>query len=321
MASITIVMYHYVRERLSSRYPELKFLEFKNFISQLNYLQKNYTLIKVEDMVDYLQGNTTIPERACLLTFDDGYLDHYLYVFPELYKRGIQGAFYPPCAATKRNKVMEVNKIQLILASIGYNNITRLIKELKNSYITLHDKEEFNSLADFDTLYYQYAKPSRFDSADVMFVKAMLQYALPHSLRSSIIQHLYDQFVAIDEKILSSELYMSIDMLKVMQKSGMHIGSHGDSHIWLNKISKEQQKKEIYASLAMLEEIHGNKSFLWTMCYPFGGNDTSLRALCEENRCAFALTTVAEVANLTQETRFSLSRIDTNDLPPMRKGK
>ena len=56
MTSVTIVMYHYVRERISSRYPELKFLELKNFISQLDYLQKNYALITVEDIVHYLQG-------------------------------------------------------------------------------------------------------------------------------------------------------------------------------------------------------------------------------------------------------------------------
>ncbi len=319
MTSVTIVMYHYVRERISSRYPELKFLELKNFISQLDYLQKNYALITVEDIVHYLQGYAALPERACLLTFDDGYLDHYTYAFPELYKRGIQGAFYPPCTAIKRSEVMEVNKIQLILASAGYDNIMLLVDELRNQYTALNIQEKFGPLPDFNALYSQYAKPSRFDNADVMFIKAMLQYVLPHSLRSYIIQQLYNRFVAIDEYVLASELYMSIDMLKVMEKNGMHIGSHGNSHVWLNKISEEQQKKEIYTSLTMLEEIYGNKSFLWTMCYPFGGNDPSLRALCEAKHCAFGLTTVPEVATLSQETRFTLSRIDTNDLPPMAK--
>ena len=86
MPSITIVMYHYVREKAFSRYPELKALEMSNFISQLDYLQNNYVLIGVDDVMLYLQGYAALPERACLLTFDDGYLDHYLNVFPELYK-------------------------------------------------------------------------------------------------------------------------------------------------------------------------------------------------------------------------------------------
>ena len=41
---ITIVMYHYVRPILNSKYPGLKGLELKSF-QQLDYLQKNYSII------------------------------------------------------------------------------------------------------------------------------------------------------------------------------------------------------------------------------------------------------------------------------------
>lgn len=320
MSSVTIVMYHYVRDK-ESRYPELKFLERKNFISQLDFLQKNYEIITAENIVQHVQGEKALPDRACLLTFDDGYLDHYLNVFPELYKRGIQGSFYPPCMATERTKVMEVNKIQLILASAGYAHIDKIIKEFRAIYLDLQKKGEHTDLEDLQSLYSQYAKASRFDSADVMFIKKMLQYALPHTIRSYIIDKLYDLFVGVDENIMARELYMSIDMLKVMAKSGMHIGSHGSSHVWLNKISAEQQEKEVDDSLSMLEKVYDSKDFMWTMCYPFGGNDASLRTLCEARHCAFALTTVPEIAHVSPETRFTLSRIDTNDLPPIAKEK
>lgn len=314
MPSITIVMYHYVRDKAFSRYPELKALEMSSFISQLDYLQNNYVLIGVDDVMLYLQGYAALPERACLLTFDDGYLDHYLNVFPELHKRGIKGAFYPPCMAIRRNHLMEVNKIQLILACVGYDEIDKIVRELRNIYISYNSYENFLQLEDFDTLYSKYAKPSRFDGADVMFVKAMLQYALPDDFRSSVIQILYDKVMDTDECVLAKEMYMSLDMLKVMAKNGMHIGSHGDSHVWLNRVSPEQQKKEVENSLSMLEKVYGDRAFMWTMCYPFGGNDASLRSLCEAKNCAFALTTVPEIADLHPNTRFSLSRIDTNDI-------
>ena len=42
---ITIVMYHYVRPILNSKYPGLKGLELKSFQRQLDYLQKIIQLL------------------------------------------------------------------------------------------------------------------------------------------------------------------------------------------------------------------------------------------------------------------------------------
>ena len=51
---ITIVMYHYVRPILNSKYPGLKGLELKSFQRQLDYLQKNYSIIDPEEIIETL---------------------------------------------------------------------------------------------------------------------------------------------------------------------------------------------------------------------------------------------------------------------------
>ena len=50
----------------------------------------------------------------------------------------------------------------------------------------------------FDDLWETLAKPSRFDPADVMFVKCMLQYALPESWRSLFSDILFKKYVSVD---------------------------------------------------------------------------------------------------------------------------
>ena len=50
------------------------------------------------------------------LTFDDGYKDHYKYVFPTLVKEKIRGFFYPPVNIFKGD-VLNVNKPFVSFAS------------------------------------------------------------------------------------------------------------------------------------------------------------------------------------------------------------
>ena len=84
MNNITIVTYHYVREISGSNYPNIKGLEFSGFKRQLDYLEKNFNIIKPLDLIN---NSFSLPENSCLLTFDDGLKDHIKYVLPELNKR------------------------------------------------------------------------------------------------------------------------------------------------------------------------------------------------------------------------------------------
>lgn len=82
MSKLHIVMYHYVRELQVSRYPEIKGLEYSLFEQQLKFFKKNFHVVTMEQVIAYMEKKESLPERAVLLTFDDGYIDHFTYVFP-----------------------------------------------------------------------------------------------------------------------------------------------------------------------------------------------------------------------------------------------
>ncbi len=108
-------MYHYVRELENTRYPRIKARQLSEFKAQLNYLEKNYEFVTIEECIDAIYKGDDIPDNAVLLTFDDGYKDHYESVFPILERKDIQGVFFPPAKAILEDEVLDVNKIHHIL--------------------------------------------------------------------------------------------------------------------------------------------------------------------------------------------------------------
>jgi peptidoglycan/xylan/chitin deacetylase (PgdA/CDA1 family) len=94
----------------------------------------------------------------------------------------------------------------------------------------------------------------------------------------------------------------------------MHIGSHGYSHAWLDRLSSEAQAVEIDRSLDFLHSFGVGKDE-WTMCYPYGGFNDSLLRILRDRQCRLGFTVEARVADLDVDDRLTMPRLDTNDLP------
>jgi len=307
---ITIVMYHYVRDLPYTIYPEIKGLLTNHFKEQLAYMKKYYTFVTIEDCLNNLHYGANLPSNACLLTFDDGYIDHFLTVFPILNENRIQGSFFPPAKAILNNEVLDVNKIHFILAS-SYKNLDRLKKDI---YACL-DKYRSNFKLKNNSYYYsKLAIKDRFDNADVIFIKRLLQVELDENLRKLIADELFKKYVTEDEKSFSKELYLDIDQIKCMVRNGMYFGSHGFDHSWLNKLPYKKQEIEIDESLKFLGIVNAPTKN-WVMCYPYGHYNESLIRIIKKKGCSFALTTKVDIASFSKENAYTLERLDTNDFP------
>ena len=93
-APVTIVMYHFVRP-VDGRFSRLAALELSAFRGQLEYLLRHYSIVRLRDVIAAAENPSPLPPRPAVLTFDDGYADHYRYVFPVLAERRISGMFFP----------------------------------------------------------------------------------------------------------------------------------------------------------------------------------------------------------------------------------
>ena len=307
-------MYHYVRDLANSRYPGIKGCDVNEFREQIQYIKKNYNPVTVEEVIEASKNGSQLPEHAILLTFDDGYADHFNYVLPILYHEHIQGAFYAPVKAITEHTVLDVNKIHFILAATPKDKMNDLIGRLQ-TYVNRYKKEY--QLDSFDNYYKQYAQSNRFDTSEVIFVKRMLQVALPEDLRKHISSEIFEDVIGMDEAMFSRELYMTMDQIKCMVDSGMHIGSHGFDHYWLGSLTREKQENEIEKSVEFINSIGADVNN-WTICYPYGSYNSDTISVLKQHGCRMGFTCEQKVADLSlysSDSLYKVPRLDVNDLP------
>ena len=307
MSELSIVMYHYVRPIKESKFPGIKGLELDGFKRQLDYFTDNFSIVSTEPVINAAKHSIPLPNEACWLTFDDGYKDHFEYVMPELMKRNLHGAFFPPRVAIEEDQVLDVNLIHHILSCS--DNVDQLVDILNT-----HCFERGVSERELNDFYEKYAIPNRFDNADIIYVKRMLQHVLPEQLRTIIAHQMFQEFVGFSAAEFSSELYMSVEEVRELVRNGMYVGSHGSMHYWLDKITLEEQKKYIKQSLEFLDSV-GASTKDWVMCYPYGAYNDDTIKLLKSFDAALGITTEVRMANLTSDNPFKLPRLDTNDFP------
>lgn len=314
MDPLSIVMYHYVRPIETSLFPGIKGLELDLFRQQLDYIERFYSFVSADDVIRAIKGGAKLPSRPVLLTFDDGFSDHYVHVLPILAQRNITGAFFPPVNAITSGEVLDVHKIHFILASGAPTSelisaMEGFISDYQSEY-SLHTIEEYRA---------QYlTKQESWDSPETIYFKRLLQHALPLELRVKISDKLFRKFVTENERGFAETLYVSIDQLKLMKKLGMHIGGHGSTHSWLNTLSRADQNRELQESKDFLLENKLCDEESWIFCYPYGAYNHDSLDLLKEQQCQFAVTTRVDIGPVNDETRLILPRLDTNHLPKQR---
>lgn len=309
MNTCKIIMYHYVRPIKNSLFSNIKGLEVEGFQRQIKFFQKNFHFVSIEDVMDNIYQNKDLPKNSVLLTFDDGFKDHFKHVFPFLKKLEINAAFFPPALPIIENRVLDVHKIHFILAStpnyqLIVDEIFHLIKKFSVEFDLKKPEEYFSELA----------ISSRFDPKEIVFIKRILQRNLPTSVRNKITDLLFKKFIKESENIFSSKLYMNMDEIHEMVDYGMYFGSHSYSHQWLSHLSSKELKLELEKSIKFYNTINsGTKNLI--MCYPYGDYNENTIAQLIKSGFKAGLTTKVGDATISKSNIFSLERYDTNDFP------
>ena len=302
-------MYHYTRDLKHSRYPEIKGLDIGQFKAQVKFFAENFNVVRMEDVIEAFEVGKDLPENAVLLTFDDGYIDHYTFALPVLEDYGLQGSFFIPGKTFATHQLLDVNKIHYILASADIRKLVVDVKERMEYY----RGREFD-YPDIKTLWEQYAIDGRYDAKDIIFIKRMLQTVLPERVRNQISSDLFKKYVGVSEEQLAYELYMSDAQIRAMKRRGMFIGIHGYDHYWLGNLSPEKMREDISKALETMEEFIDMHA--WVMNYPYGNYSSDVLEFIEGKGAVVGLTTEVRIADLNKDRPLALPRLDCNDFPP-----
>lgn len=303
--SVYMIMYHYVRPIKNSKYPNLKGLEINDFKKQIKWFKKNFDLIGYDDFIEIIKKKKISKRKKLILTFDDGYKDHYDYVLPELKKNKISGFFYPPTKIVENKIVLDVNKIHFILEKV--ENRKMIIDDINFFLKKYGYKDIFNMKIDIKLL------KSRYDDLETSLIKKLLQFILPKAIREKILDHLIRKYLDFSIKELSNELYINSQNLLEMQKEGMHIGSHGEYHVRWGNLPMSYQLKEMNNSIKFFKKLNFDINKL-SVCYPYGSLNHNTLSLVKKCGFQFGVTTdVGIISKNNLKKKFHFPRLNAND--------
>jgi peptidoglycan/xylan/chitin deacetylase (PgdA/CDA1 family) len=306
-----IITYHFIKNPKNKILENVPGLNLSSFVDQIKYLKKNYSIISMEELIYNFSIKKKLNKSCVVLTFDDGYLDHFKNVFPILSKYKIKGAFYAPTYTLRQKGLLDINKIHLILSK--FENKNQLKKEIEDFLIkkNIHNKVEKELQK---TLKEKSKKDARkYDDKATISCKILLQYLIPEKEKKKIVNLLFKKYVSNTEEKFVKKLYLNSNQAKEMIKEGMHFGSHGVGHYWWEYLTKKGQEKEIIESKKYLNNL-GMSQNNFTACYPYGSYNKSTLKILKKNDCKIGLITKQDVIRNFNINPLLLPRVDTNEI-------
>jgi hypothetical protein len=296
---LTVMMYHYVRDPGDAAEAGSGILGMGTnvFENQLEELSKQYTMVTWPDVRATIQEDKPLPTSACLLTFDDGVIDHYVNVFRILKRRNLSGLFFA-LDRCESDELVLAHKIHFLLAKIGVVGLRDAIwKKLSPT-----QREEFTGAEKG----YKPRYPTSSIEDEINLLKAVLQRDLSTAV-NPMLSELFELHVG-SESPVARRYYLNSDQIREMVTGGMHFGGHSRNHPWFDFIDAEARTAEIKASAEWLQQLGPGS---WVFAYPYGGLADDSPRILKEHGFVAAFTTKTQ---LTHPDPYYIGRFDGEEM-------
>lgn len=299
-----VVFYHYVRGPVPSPYPGIQALSPQDFAAQLDWLQERFEIVDGPTFEAAVRERRAFSRPTALLTFDDGFVDHYEQVFPILRGRGLGGMFFIVGATLgPAPRLLNVHRSHMLLGALGPVALLEAVRAGVEVAV-----EAGPSAGRVGTYRYD-------ESADAA-IKRLLNYELPFDAVDEVLDRLFRDHVG-DPADTASSLYLTPAMIREMADGGMTFGFHTDTHRVLSRLTAGEQRAELLDGVRIVCELTGQQTV--PFCYPYGFPHTynaDTVATLEDAGYSLAFTTVRRHARPEADPRFEIPRFDTRDVPP-----
>lgn len=279
-----ILLYHKIDE-LQQDYNNLA-VTLENFKYQLEYIQKFFPIVPLSE---HREGTIAI-------TFDDGFRDFFLNVYPYLISKNIPATVF--ITTGKIGKQEELWTTELL----------RLI------FTGNHHKQKF--CLELSSFCYEFSVRSLEDKNVLYQALRRMCMKSDENIQQDILRQLRDW---AEQKEAGREEYAFLTEQEIAELSKnrlITIGVHTVHHVALGAFSREYQEKEIFCAKKMLEQITGYQISYFS--YPFGGkNDYNADTIEILKKGSFDRAYIA-VPQPGRDEKYEIPRIT---MPNMGKGE
>lgn len=300
--SINVITYHFVHDFHET---SLEFFRrtIKEFRNQLDYFENTGMIIHP----DQLLNPATMREEIShyLLTFDDGLREHLHVVSELLTERGASGVFFAPSGSFVPGQILDVQKVQVLLANMGAENFLAFAKKSLGKDFSLYLQRKI-------------AESSRIESRyEIRAAKTYLQRDMPVN-RGEVLDWMFRKVISKElQALLNRSLYLSISEARSLVRRGMMIGNHSATHPWLGAMVSEAAIDEVIHAQMFLESEGLIPSKYRTIAFPHGSYSESLINSLSQYEFVLGFTTNPGTVSMEDLANkpLSLNRFDSNDFP------
>lgn len=199
------------------------------FEQHLRYLAKNFTILPLREIAQYLREHKPLPQKTAAITFDDGYKDNYLYAYPLLQKYGLPATVFLTAGHIEKDDLFWWDKVSYLIEHTS-------LKALELPEI---------GLLDFST------RPQK-KQAIAHIRKTLKTWREPD--KQKLINSLAKAAGVFIPPGTAKNLFLTWQEAKNMRAGGIELGSHGVTHANLTNLTLPQAENELVLSKKIIEE-------------------------------------------------------------------
>lgn len=215
------------------------------FYQQMKFVKQHFEVISFADLYECEKAGRQWPNRALIVTFDDGYRDNYTNAFPVL------NAFNIPAT------------IFLVTGHIGQ---TKLFWWDAVAYCIKHTKLLAKNFPQISSQTLSLVKASDKQFA-IHLILGWIKH-VPDKVSRKFLERLPDELKVEMPDDLGAGVHLSWDEVREMSKQKIEFGSHTVTHPILANISEAQLEREIVESKKTIEQELGKE--ILSLAYPVG---------------------------------------------------
>lgn len=215
----------------------------EEFGKQLDFLSKHYNVVSLEEVRAWIRGGQTLPPRAVLITFDDGYRDNLTMAMPQLTRRSMPAAIFiatgylGDCRAFYWDSVAEVFKKS----------------KVATAEIPLLGLQKLEYLIEKESVAQRWVEATKL---------------LPTNRLEGLLRSLATALESAPPIKPPSGTHLDWSDISELKQRGIAVGAHTVTHPILSRVPLSQARREIAASKAALEKYLG--SSVYAFAYPNG---------------------------------------------------
>lgn len=260
------------------------------FEKQIQFLKEYFKILSFAELLNlWSEKNYNQSQRYCVITFDDGWLDNYVYAYPILRKYNIPATVFLPTSFIGTNQWFWPEKVGYLLRHYYIAGIG----EAQRKWI--------------DSLWvrYPWAKVlNGVGSSEKIDSVIEMCKELPED-------HVHDVMLEIGSamglRFPEQRIVLNWEEIEEMSQNGVSFGSHSCTHRILTKLPAQEVQREIMDSLYTLREKKVND--IPVFCYPNGNYTQEIMKWVKAAGYRAAVSTDFGFEGRFPEDLFSLRRI------------